>query len=420
MLTSTDNEYLVRVGPGTPMGTLLRRFWMPVMISTELPEPDCAPVRVKILCEDLVAWRNTDNSVGLMQNACPHRGASLFFGRNEENGLRCVYHGWKFDTEGQCVDLPNEPAESNFKHKIKVAAYPTEEAGGVIWAYMGPLEHKPVLPRPEWTLVPDNQRVVTKYHQENNWVQGLEGGIDSSHVGFLHSTVASHRGDYTGASFMGLVARDNAPEFRVATTDFGLLIGARRKVDDASDYWRVTPYTLPFYTVIPNGPNQETHFSGHGWVPMDDENVWLLSYSWSPTQPMSDFGEKPGHPAHYAPMQPGTRKPRQSRDNDYEIDREDQKNKTYTGINNGSIQDRAIQETMGAIFDRTKEHLGSADTAIIMMRRTLMKLSRDLENGVEPYAAAHGELLTVRSAGFIAPAGVSFVEASEPIVRVGK
>jgi phenylpropionate dioxygenase-like ring-hydroxylating dioxygenase large terminal subunit len=401
------------------MGNLLRRFWMPGIIATELPEADCPPVRVRLLGEDLVAWRNTGGSVGVIQNACPHRGASLFFGRNEENGLRCVYHGWKFDVTGACTDMPNEPAESNFKHKIKAAAYPTEEAGGVIWVYMGPLEHKPVLPRPEWTLVPPEQRVVSKYHQENNWVQGLEGGIDSSHVSFLHSTVASHHGDYRGASFNGLAAIDKAPEFRVAPTDFGMLIGARRRVQDNQDYWRVTPFSLPFYTVIPNAPGGDPHFSGHGWVPMDDENVWLVTYSWHPTRPMSDFGEKPGHPAHWAPMQPGTRKPRQARENDYEIDREDQRTKTYTGITNGSIQDRGIQETMGAIYDRTKEHLGSADTAIIMMRRLLMKLARDLEGGAEPYAAQHGELLTVRSAGYVAPAGVPFVETSEPLMRVG-
>ncbi len=420
MLTQADNDYLCRVGPGTPMGNLLRRFWMPSLIASELPEPDCAPVRTRILGEDLIAWRNTDGSVGLMQNACPHRGASMFFGRNEENGLRCVYHGWKFDVEGSCTDMPNEPAESNFKHKIKATAYPVEEAGGVIWAYMGPLEHKPVLPRPEWSLVPANQRVVTRYWQENNWVQGAEGGIDSSHVSFLHSSVASHRGTETDG-YRVMVAMDKAPEFRVATTDFGLLIGARRRVQNNKDYWRVTPFTLPFYTVIPGVPDTDRPFSGHGWVPMDDENMWLLSYSWHPTRPMSDFGDKPGHNAHYVPKQAGdSRKPRQSRDNDYEIDREDQRTKSYTGIANGSIQDRGIQETMGSIYDRTQEHLGSADTAIIMMRRILMKLSRDLEAGHEPYAAQHGELLTVRSAGFLADPGASFVELSEPIVRQHK
>jgi phenylpropionate dioxygenase-like ring-hydroxylating dioxygenase large terminal subunit len=400
------------------MGNLLRRFWMPGIISHELPEPDCAPIRLKLLGEELVAWRNTDGSVGVIQNACPHRGASLFFGRNEENGLRCVYHGWKFDVTGACTDMPNEPAESNFKHKIKAAAYATQEAGGVVWIYMGPPERKPSLPRPEWTLVPAEQRVVSHYIQENNWVQGVEGGIDSSHVSFLHSTVASHRGGETDG-YRVMMASDKAPEFRVATTDFGILIGARRRVQDNKDYWRVTPFSLPFYTVIPGVPGRDAPFSGHGWVPIDDENCWLITYSWHPSRPMSDFGDKPGHNAHYVPMQPGTRKPRQARDNDYEIDRDDQRTKSYTGITNGSIQDRGIQETMGAIYDRTMEHLGSADTAIIMMRRQLMKLARDLENGSEPYAAQHGELLTVRSAGFFAEPGASFVELSEPIVRGG-
>jgi len=422
MLTQADNDYLCRVGPGTPMGNLLRRFWMPAIISTELPEPDCAPVRLRLLSEDLVAWRNTDGSVGIMQNACPHRGASMFFGRNEENGLRCVYHGWKFDNEGQCVDMPNEPAESNFKHKIKATAYPTEEAGGVVWVYMGPIASRPVLPRPEWTLVPAAQRVVTKYRQENNWVQGIEGGIDSSHVSFLHSMVAQHKPNYTGGQLAGvgssLFSADKAPEFRVATTDFGLMIGARRRVAEEQDYWRVTPFSLPFYTVIPNLPEGDPHFSGHGWVPIDDEHCWLLTYSWHPSRPMSDFGEQPGHPAHWAPMQPGTRIPRACAENDYEIDREMQRSMNYTGIANVSIQDRAIQETMGPIYNRTKEHLGSADTAIIMMRRLLMKLARELEAGAEPYAAQHGEVLTVRSAGYIAPAGISFVEHSEPLMRV--
>ncbi len=419
MLTTKDNDYLCRVGPGTPMGNLLRRFWMPAIMPGELPEPDCAPLRLRLLGEDLVAWRNTDGSVGVMQNACPHRGASMFFGRNEENGLRCVYHGWKFDVTGACTDMPNEPAESNFKHKIKAAAYATEEAGGVVWVYMGPPETKPVLPRPEWTLVPPENRVVSHYWQENSWVQGAEGGIDSSHVSFLHSSVESHKavGDPSRLERSGLMAIDKAPEFRVAVTDFGLMIGARRKVDDTKDYWRVTPFSLPFYTVIPGLPERDTPFSGHGWVPMDDENTWLFSYSWHPTRPMSDFGEKPGHGAHWVPMQPGTRKPRQSRDNDYELDREAQRTVSYSGIEHVSIQDRGIQETMGAIYDRTAEHLGSADTAIIMMRRLLMRLARELEQGKPPYAAQHGELLTVRSAGFIAPVGASFVEESEPRVR---
>jgi phthalate 4,5-dioxygenase len=419
MLSQAENEYLCRVGPGTPMGTLLRRFWLPALLSTELPEPDCPPIRVKLMNEQLVAFRDSTGKVGLVANNCPHRGASLFFGRNEEAGLRCVYHGWKFDATGECVDMPNEPAESDFKHKVRVTAYPTEEAGGVIWAYMGPPEKRPPLPRPEWTLVPPEQRVVSRYIQENNWVQGLEGGIDSSHVSFLHSTVASHKGDYTGSS-TPLFGVDKAPEFRVVETDFGLLIGARRRVSNTEDYWRVTPFSLPFYTVIPNVPGANRYFAGHGWVPIDDENLSMVTYSWHPSRPMSDFGSKPGHPAHYTKKGSDPLRPLQSRTNDYLIDRQLQRTTSYTGIENASIQDRAIQETMGPLYDRTQEHLGSADAAIIMMRRLLMRLAQQLEEGQEPYAAQHGEIMTLRSAGLMTDKGVSFVEASEPLVRVSR
>jgi len=378
------------------MGNLLRRFWLPALISTELPEPDGAPIRLKLMNEQLVAFRDTTGKVGILQNNCPHRGASLFFGRNEESGLRCVYHGWKFDVTGACIDMPNEPAESDFKQKVTATAYPTEEAGGVIWVYMGPTELCPPLPRPEWTLVPPEQRVVSRYIQENNWVQGLEGGIDSSHVSFLHSTVASHKGDFAGSS-TSLFAVDKSPEFRVVESDFGLLIGARRRVSETEDYWRVTPFSLPFYTVIPQVPGSGRYFAGHGWVPIDDENLSMVTYSWHPSQPMSDFGPKPGHPAHHVRKDGDPLRPVQSRFNDYLIDRQAQRTVSYTGIENGSIQDRAIQETMGPIYDRTQEHLGSADAAIIMMRRLLMRLARQLEEGQEPFAAQHGEIMTLRS-----------------------
>src|SRR3569833_735334 len=175
MLSQADNELLTRVGPGTPLGELFRRFWLPVLLPSELPQPDSDPIRVRILGEDLVAFRDSNSKVGFIQNNCPHRGASLFFGRNEEAGLRCVYHDWKFDVTGTCVDMPNEPAESDFKDKVTVTAYPCEEAGGVVWVYMGPPEKKPMLPCLEWMFVPPEQRVVSRYIQENNWVQGLEG-----------------------------------------------------------------------------------------------------------------------------------------------------------------------------------------------------------------------------------------------------
>ncbi len=171
MLTPADNDILTRVGPGTPMGTLMRRYWIPALLPAELPEPDCAPIRLRLLSEDLVAWRDTSGRVGIMQQSCPHRGASMFFGRNEEDGLRCVYHGWKFDTEGTCVDMPNEPAESNFKHKIRAAAYPTVEQGGVVWVYMGATGLQSPMPQLLSNLLPTTHTKAWKRHQASNYMQ---------------------------------------------------------------------------------------------------------------------------------------------------------------------------------------------------------------------------------------------------------
>jgi len=396
------------------MGDLLRRFWEPALLSEELAEPDCRPVRVRLLGEDLIAFRDSDGKAGLLANNCAHRGASLFFGRNEESGLRCVYHGWKFDVAGRCVDMPNEPAESNFKDKVHQTAYPCREAGGVVWTYMGPPElEPPALPQFDWTLVPPEQRLVSKLRQDSNWVQGVEGGIDSSHVSFLHANLENYR------SSSALMDADKAPEFRVVATDFGLLIGAKRRWQEGKDYWRITPFSLPFYTVIPGFPERDSIYSGHGWVPIDDEHCWLLTYSWHPTRPLSEFGARPGHPAHYVPMQEGTRVPLPSMANDYLIDRDVQRTQTFSGIDNGSTQDRATQESMGPIYDRSQEHLGASDSAVIMMRRQLIKLAEDLQRGVEPFPAGQGEIFRLRSAGMLLDPNESFVEASASRVRVG-
>src|SRR3977135_102352 len=180
MLSAERNAFMTKVGAGEPMGELFRRFWLPLTLSEQMPEPDSAPVRVRLLGEDLVAFRDSNGQVGLLQNNCPHRGASLFFGRNEEAGLRCVYHGWKFSTDGTCVDMPNEPAESDFKSKVKAVAYPCQERGGVVWTYMGPRSEPPPLPDLEPNMLPDERVVVVAMQRECNWLQGLEGDIDTS------------------------------------------------------------------------------------------------------------------------------------------------------------------------------------------------------------------------------------------------
>src|SRR5258708_31645948 len=186
MLSQEENELITRVGPGTPMGNLFREYWLPAMLSEELPAADSDPVRVLMLGEQLIAFRDTNRKIGLLANHCPHRGASLFFGRNEEAGLRCVYHGWKFDVDGTCLDMPNEPAESDFRTKVKAVAYPTQERGGIVWAYLGPRSTPPTLPDLEPNMLEDDQLVVTAIQRECNWLQGLEGDIDTCHLGFLH------------------------------------------------------------------------------------------------------------------------------------------------------------------------------------------------------------------------------------------
>ena len=225
MLTTQDNETLTRMGPGTPMGDLLRHYWHPILFSWEL-ERDGAPERVRLLGEDLIAFRNTEGQIGLVGNNCPHRGASLFFGRNEESGLRCVYHGWKFDTAGACVDMPNEPPESNFRHKIRHTAYRCEERAGMIWAYMGPADPPPPLPHFEWMDVPEAHRYGSKRIQYSNWVQAMEGDIDQSHVSYVHSRLKLDDGiapGFPGGDPQRLVNQirmmDKHPRFEVVETD---------------------------------------------------------------------------------------------------------------------------------------------------------------------------------------------------------
>src|SRR5579859_561625 len=188
MLSAEDNALITQTSKGTPMGELFRRFWLPVLLPEELPEPDCPPIRIKVMGEYLVAFRDTNGRVGLVEAFCPHRRAPLFYGRNEECGLRCVYHGWKFDAEGTCVDMPSEPPDSDFRDRLTIKAYPTHEVGGLVWIYMGPRECQPERPPMlEWTELPASRVRIVKWFHENNYMQGIEGDIDTAHVSFLHS-----------------------------------------------------------------------------------------------------------------------------------------------------------------------------------------------------------------------------------------
>ncbi len=228
-MTREENELITKTGPGTALGEVMRRYWIPAALASELPEPDCPPIRVKLLSEKLVAFRDSQGRVGLVDEFCAHRRASLFLGRNEECGLRCVYHGWKFDVDGKCLDMPSEPPGSDFKDKIQLKSYPTVELGGVVWAYMGPKDDRPALPKFEWTQVPDGQRLVSKTWQECNWLQALEGGFDDAHASFLHSVVDSNT-PRAGTRRFWIESRISKVEVELA--DYGYLCGATHRLND--------------------------------------------------------------------------------------------------------------------------------------------------------------------------------------------
>jgi nitrite reductase/ring-hydroxylating ferredoxin subunit len=416
MLTPVENEFISRVGPGTPMGALFRRFWLPALLASELPSPDCPPVRVRLLGEDLVAFKDSDGKVALLDAHCPHRLADLFFGRNEECGLRCVYHGWKFDVNGDCVDMPNEPAESNFKSKVRTTAYPAIERGGVIWTYMGPREVMPDLPAMEWSVVPESHRHIDKFEVGANYLQTVEGDIDNSHVSFLHSYLdVNSRQRSRSASIQQslainrLLLTDTSPKVTVKDTDYGIMIGWRRTLDEENYYWRITHWLMPGYSFV-GAPEPGQTVLCNARVPIDDERSWFFRIEWNPTRPLTPeelYDFKFGGVV-YAEKLPGTFKAKANKENDYLIDRALQRSYNYTGIRGTNEQDQAVVEGMGPIVDRSKEHLGTSDTAIIAMRRKLIRAARDLEAGIEPVAAANPAAYGVRSCGAVLHRDVPF------------
>ncbi|MDE3077101.1 MAG: Rieske 2Fe-2S domain-containing protein [Chloroflexota bacterium] len=399
MLTAEENEMLTRVGPGTPMGEVFRRFWLPAAVPDELPEPDCAPIRTRILGEDLVGFRDTNGKVGFVDAHCPHRQAPLFFGRNEECGLRCVYHGWKFDVDGNCVDMPSEPPESNFTAKVQVKAYPTREWGGVIWIYMGPKDFMPELPQVEWAT--RTQGVMTKWLQEANYMQGLEGNIDTAHVNYLHRIFGD---DGSGVYNIVREEADNDPhpKLQVMETDYGFAYGGRRRTAAGQYYWRVTQWMLPTYSLV---PSRNWRGGGSVWVPIDDRHSWRYIFAPSANTlrvPLPRHKEQFKLPdGAVIDTWVGDR----NKSNLYQMDREMQRTLNYTGIKVIATQDQAMVEGMGYICDRTQEHLGTSDAAVIAARRRLLRTARELQQGIAPYAAAHGEVYRVRPLDVISPEG---------------
>lgn len=408
MLNATDNALLTHTGPGTPMGELFRRFWHPVLLTEELPEADGAPMRLRVLSEDLVAFRDSHGTVGIVDAFCPHRRAGMFFGRNEECGLRCVYHGWKFDVQGNCVDMPTEPATSTFKDKVKIKAYPTVEYGGCIWIYMGPPDKQPTPPHLEWARVPATQRVLSRWIQECNYMQAVEGEIDSAHVSWLHAPLQVDKSPFRGR-FNDAIIRDGAPKLTVKPTDYGFCYGARRDADRGEYYWRVTHWLLPTFSLIPANSFPR---GGRCWIPIDDTHISVIQYSYHPERPLTEAEVQRGknspqvEPVRYR-LPDGTiidicRDVRHA-ENDYLIDRQMQRTQNFTGIEVVRSQDTAMTESMGGIVDRTQEHLGTTDVAVIAARRRLLTMARDLQNGLEPTEALRPEIYNVRAVDIVCP-----------------
>ena len=302
MLSESENQRLTRVGPGTPMGNLLRSYWMPALLASEVAEPDGPPVRVRLLGEDLIAFRDSNGDVGLVDAFCPHRRAPMFFGRNEECGLRCVYHGWKFDRHGTCVDMPSEPPDSLFKTKVRIPSYPTWEGGDIVWAYMGPAELAPPPPEHEFVRTPTTHRFVSRTLEDCNWLQALEGGMDSTHLSILHSR---NRGDLTFLRNF----EDTIPKIDVQRTAYGYQYTGTRRLK--GDLWvRGYQYIMP--AVQLRGMAYERAFGGgqtdfanridgHFWVPFDDEHtcVYNFHYAMDPNRPI------PEHEVHAFDTQAG-------------------------------------------------------------------------------------------------------------------
>ena len=426
MLSQEDNEILCRVGPGTPMGNYLRQYWIPSTVpSYLLPTPDCPPLRVRLLNENLIAFRTTSGEVGLVANACPHRGASLFFARNEEEGLRCVYHGWKFDVDGNCVDMPSEPAESNFKSKVKVQAYPCREVNGMIWTYMGPRAVPPPMPDLEFNTAAPEMCVHPQFvFYDCNWMQSLEGDIDSSHIDYLHSRLTAEPiadGLVGGGSFYGFARPDyEAPRLLAYPMDYGLVYAGQRKWDDQGNYWyRITQFCMPFYTMVASG-GPSVGFQA--WIPVDDDHTVQISFRINLKEPVDAERRAPSDPytriGGYLPStsDPLTRWRSPARAaNDYMIDYDIQRTKMFSGIpREGKLQDMAVMESMGHIYDRTDEHLGRLDTMIIAVRRALIAAAKaHQETGAVHATVDRPELYRVRPVEIMLKEGVDWFEATE-------
>jgi phthalate 4,5-dioxygenase len=425
MTSEAENEFLTRIGPGTPMGGLMRQYWLPACLSSELVA-DGDPLRLMLLGEKLIAFRDSTGSVGVLDHRCPHRCASLFFGRNEEGGLRCIYHGWKFDIAGNCLDMPNLPADQDFRHKVKARAYRVAERGGLVYVYMGEREKAPPLPAIEATLCPAEEINISLSLRECNWLQALEGDIDTSHFSFLH-TGKVELDDIDPDHLERFQLIDRAPRYHVRTTDWGTMYAAYRPAQPGHLYYRFAHFVFPFWTLFPNGPLTD-NILAQAWVPLDDTHTMTFQFNWKHKTPVLSLNRS-GEPLpllnRTTPTLPNTTdwfgrwRPVANHRNDYLIDREAQRTISYTGIAGVFPQDSAVTESMGDISDRTLEHLAPSDRMIVVTRRRLADAARALrDDGTVPPLVDDPDVgTTIRSGDLIAPEDQPWLQAYEQTMR---
>lgn len=397
MLSTESNNLLTKVD-GAPMGDMISRFWQPAALSEELPRPGCPPIRVKLLGRQFIAFRDETGSVGLLDSRCPHRSVDLFFGRNEGDGLRCVYHGWKFNVSGRCLDLPSEPADSRMKARVTAKAYPVKEAAGMIWAYVGPEPAPPKMPDLELMDLPAGHVYSSKRLMTCNYMQALEGSIDTAHLTFLHRSMKPAGKDVFGVGdLLKFSDSDGAPQFFCNDTQYGMAISARRNGDDDSYYWRVTQWLMPLGVLVPTAPDMVCR--ANFFIPIDDTNCWWYRIRYHLTRPLTsdELAEYENGDLDYSRRIPGTYVSEGNSANDYLIDRMDQEHGSFTGIRSAQLQDIAVQESQGAIVDRSIERLGTSDTAIIRCRRRLIDAAKALLAGDLPPEVNNSHLYRVRA-----------------------
>lgn len=412
MLSHEDNLLLMQTDASKPMGKLMRRYWIPFLFARELVA-DGGQQRVLLLGERLISFRDTLGRVGLVDEFCAHRRASLYYGRNEECGIRCSYHGLKFDVNGKCLEAPTSSPGFNFEAKVKIKAYPVREAGGLLWTYMGPPGTESEIPDFEWMNLHESHLYWSRWIQEANWFGAIEGEVDSSHVAFAHGRLDQVKVEDKSHIFGGYVAQDRNPRLSVERKTYGLETASARTAEDGQVYWRINHFLVPFYTMI------TSHIGGHVtarmWVPADDENTLAFTLTYRCDRPLNadeirqfETGEV-GHPI----LTPGSLRPRANRDNDYLMDREVQKKIHFTGIATVRAQDAALTESAGAMPDRTKETLAASDVGIVAARRLMLHLAKDMESGQPPAALDHIADYATRPISVLLPAGTDYRQSPE-------